>query len=234
MIKCYRIWESARLKEVKAELDLDFLTTCMNHQLIPRFLHIKISLPHLYKSKTYREFQQKLLEDEIHHKRKVLRSLKSRYKTLENNVKNVVSVLDMVYFKFHLYRNCESYKVRIGSIHKMKLVRLGHNLIKHPPPDKVIFNFSNRVLTSTEKDVLSLGLDFCIPPKNYRLVDHYLPFEKLAFVLSKMNFYNPSIDRKSYYHSKLKSIAASSFKNIGENLNSINNLNKSQLMALKI
>ena len=62
----------------------------------------------IYKSKTYREFQWKFLDDEIHHKRKVLRSLKSRYKTLENNVKNVVSVLDMVYFKFHLYRNFET------------------------------------------------------------------------------------------------------------------------------
>ena len=126
-----------------------------------------------------------------------------------------------------------SYEVRIGSIYTINLVTLGHNLVKHPPSDKVILNFSNRVLTSTEKGVLSLGSGFCIPPKNYRLVDHYLPFKKLAFVLSKMNFYNPSIDRKSYYHSKLKSIAASSFKNIGENLNSINNLNKSQLMALK-
>ena len=122
---------------------------------------------------------------DIHHKRKVFRSLKSSYKTLENNVKNVVSVLDMVYFKFHLYRNCEIYIIRVGSIHKIKLFRLGHNLIKHHLPDKVIFNFSNRVLTSTKKDVLSLGLDFCIPPKMYKLVDHYLPFKKISLCFFK-------------------------------------------------
>ena len=33
-----------------------------------------------------------------------------------------------------------------------------------------------------------------------------------------MNFYTPSLDRKSYFHNKLKSIAASSFKNIAKKL----------------
>ena len=38
--------------------------------------------------------------------------------------------------------------------------------------EKVIFNFSSHVLTSSEKQLLSKGLRFAIPPKQLFIIDY--------------------------------------------------------------
>ena len=38
-------------------------------------------------------------------------------------------------------------------------------------PDRVIFNFFDHVLNTTEKSLLSKGLNFVIPPKNINYAD---------------------------------------------------------------
>ena len=54
-----------------------------------------------------------------------------------------------------------------------------HNSVKSHDPDKVIFSFSGHVLNTTEKTLLSKGLNFAIPPKNINYADYILPFEVL-------------------------------------------------------
>ena len=64
------------------------------------------------------------------------------------------------------------------------MCNLGYNSNKHPPVNNVISNFSNRILSETEKSALALDLNYSITPPKSKLVDYFLPFEKLAFFLS--------------------------------------------------
>ena len=68
------------------------------------------------------------------------------------------------------------------------MCNLGYNSNKHPPVNNVIFNFSNRILSETEKSALALGLNYSITPPKSKLVDYFLPFEKLAFFYLIVNF----------------------------------------------
>ena len=45
--------------------------------------------------------------------------------------------------------------------------------------EKVLFNFSNHLLTEHGKSFLSRGLIFAIPPKSVNYTDYLLPFELL-------------------------------------------------------
>ena len=50
--------------------------------------------------------------------------------------------------------------------HNLYLNNSYHNFVSSHHPDKVIFNFSDHVFNTTEKFLLSKGLNFAIPPKN--------------------------------------------------------------------
>ena len=51
-------------------------------------------------------------------------------------------------------------------LHNLYLNKSYHNSVTSHDPDKVVFNFSNHVLNTTEKSLLSKRLNFAIPPKN--------------------------------------------------------------------
>jgi hypothetical protein len=54
-----------------------------------------------------------------------------------------------------------------------------------PNPDKVIFDYSSRILTDAEKILLERGLHFSLPPRRPRFCDFLAPFEKLYGILKK-------------------------------------------------
>ena len=64
-------------------------------------------------------------------------------------------------------------------LHNLYLDNSYHNSVTPRDPDKVIFNFSDHVLNTTEKPLLSKGLNFVIPPKNISYADFMLPFQLL-------------------------------------------------------
>ena len=64
---------------------------------------------------------------------------------------------------------------------------------------------------------MAVGLNFFISPKlnsNVDFVNHFLPFEKLAFNLLRYDFYNKTPERESKFNSELKHIAQSSYSEI--------------------
>ena len=65
-------------------------------------------------------------------------------------------------------------------LHHLYLNNSYHESVTSHDPDKVIFNFSNHVLSTTEKSLLSKGLNFAIPAKNINYADFMLPFELLC------------------------------------------------------
>ena len=94
---------------------------------------------------------------------------------------------------------------------------------------KVIFNFSDHVLNTTEKYLLSKGLNFAILPKNINYTDFMLPFKLLYRDIDSLEVSNL---HKEFIKSRLRDSAFSSYKDTGKILE--NNLAKEEFDALKI
>ena len=82
-------------------------------------------------------------------------------------------------------------------------------------PDRVIFNFFDHVLNTTEKSLLSKGLNFLIPPKNINYADFMQASELLC-----RNFDSSEISNlyKEFSENRLRDQALSSCKDTGETL----------------
>ena len=104
-----------------------------------------------------------------------------------------------------------------------------HNSVTSHDPDKVIFNFSDHVLNTTEKSLLSKGLIFVISPKNINNADFMLPFELLYRDVNSLEVSNLN---NQFIKSRLTDSAFSSYK--GTDKTREKNLPKEEFDALKI
>ena len=76
--------------------------------------------------------------------------------------------------------------------HFLKVSILLRRQTKFPSnPDSFVFNYSNVVLTDTQKEVLSLGPKFCDRPKSFNKINTKLQFENLIHQISDLT---PSSD----------------------------------------
>ena len=114
-------------------------------------------------------------------------------------------------------------------LHNLYLNNSYHNSVTSHDPGKLIFNFSGHVLNTTEKSLLSKGLNFAIPPKNINYTDFMLPFELLYTDVDSLEVSN--LD-KEFIKSRLRDSAFSSYKDTGKTLEKI--LPKGKFDALKI
>ena len=95
-----------------------------------------------------------------------------------------------------------------------KIFRLcsGQNNSNSVNPDDVVFNFSDRLISNKEKEILSKGLNFAIPPTKLNSCSFLTPFEKFYNQLKRepinfnSGFFPVSIK------AKLKDIAYSGFR----------------------
>ena len=71
MLKDVRSLERLDKKCRKLELDVEFLETCIRHDVIPKFIRFKVVNLNLKNSTVYRECQNKLLLEELNHKKDV-------------------------------------------------------------------------------------------------------------------------------------------------------------------
>ena len=94
----------------------------------------------------------------------------------------------------------------------------------HDP--EVIFNFSSYELSSSDKDLLSKGLRFAIPPKQIDFSNFMTEFELLYIYLWQLK-------KKDSFKTKLKDIVLSSFKFFSDNCKSENNLSAEEINSLK-
>ena len=93
-LKLVRKFKKTDIKHKKALLDLQFLKICEDHNVIPKFLHLKVDNSNLRASSTYRRCQRKLLLEEIYNKRLVVSKLDKESKSLYNNVKSNLNLID--------------------------------------------------------------------------------------------------------------------------------------------
>ena len=104
-----------------------------------------------------------------------------------------------------------------------------HNSVTANDPDNVIFICSDHVLKTTERSLLSKGLDFTKPPRNINYADFLLPFKLLYRDVDSLEVSN--LD-KEFIKSRFRGSAFSSNKDNGKTLEK--NLPKEEFDALKI
>ncbi|XP_046860954.1 uncharacterized protein LOC124454192 [Xenia sp. Carnegie-2017] len=127
-------------------------------------------------------------------------------------------------------------------IQDRKLFRLTSKHDNNIPidPDKVVFNFSNRLITDREKEILSKGLNFSIPPKKLNICTFLTPFEKLYNRLKRESVNESSGFFPDSIKCKLKDIAHSGFRSYSpppflysqEDLNILNNLKNDRTILI--
>lgn len=90
--------------------------------------------------------------------------------------------------------NVEKRLSSVSAIHHRKLKNLGIDLSKKVDANKIIFNFSDRILTDKEKNVLSLGLDFGLRPRKSSFANFFVHFERTCQMLKNCNIYKDTIN----------------------------------------
>lgn len=232
-VNSFRKLEKVTVQQVKQELDVKFLEICFYNHLYPRFLHLKLSIPRLNGSYIYKQFQRKILFNELQYKRRKLPLLKQTVIAQENSFKNTVPYFTFLRCNLYLFNYIKNYKRKIEDAHQKKLINLGFNEITHPNHSDVVFNFSNRQLTELECTTLAVGLNYNLVPPKPKAADYYTSFELLSENLNKCSFYNPTNERTSQFRLSLKSLAFDSF-NLIHTQKIPHNLSSSQINSLKL
>ena len=93
-LKVVRKFEKTDIKHKKALLDLQFLKICEDHNVISKFLCLKVDNYNLRSPSTYTRCQRKNLWEEIFNKRLVVKKLDKESKSLYNNVKCNLNLID--------------------------------------------------------------------------------------------------------------------------------------------
>ena len=175
-----RKFESLDFKHRKVLLDLEFLENCIKHDLIPTFVRFKVANHRLKKSKAYKECQMKLLRQEISNKNSKLNVLNKKLSSLKSDIRNKVSWIDFAHISSCFLSRNDKVLNKARLTQEKKLFNMGmRSAHEMNNPEKVIFNFSSRVLTQSEKSLLAKGLNLSIPPKRLNYGDLLTPFELL-------------------------------------------------------
>ena len=186
-------------------------------------------------SSTYRQCQRKLSREEIYIKTLVVSKLDKESKSLYNNVKSNLNLIDFHHvLNISLISNekeLEQTKFRHLSKWKNFIPNFTWDLVatcSHDP--EVIFNFSSYKLPSSDKDLLSKGLCFGIPPKQIDYSNFMNEFELLYRSTLDLSM---TTEEKDRFETKLKDIALSSFKLLSDNCKFENNLSAEEINSLK-
>ena len=226
-LKTVRRFEKTDFKKRKAILDINFLETCRDAKVIPRFLQFRAANKNLRNSSTYENCQMLLLQEEIHEKQKRLKELDKHFDKLKNDLHGTLSYFDFLHI-ISLF-----FEPNIKAMEKIELkqnVKLTKILEENKPhdPKQIIHNYSSHILTPEQESLLMKGLNFALPPKKLRYEDYMLPFELLF-----RDFH--SLDKKEeelvFAKNDLRHIAFSSFKSYNKKEHKFENISQKEHKA---
>ena len=226
-LRDFRRLQKLQLQRDKSRCDWEFLEKCKSCGVIPKFLYFKTSVKNFTNSKLYLSILHKSLNFEINNKHRKFIKLSKEFESKLQLFKNTVSWLDFKVVLSKLTKDNANKIKNVKFIHSKKLKSLGIPQDGILEANKVIFNFSDRIL-SKEEEILKLGLHFGYSSNKVKFVDHYLYFENFAQQLSKLKKNNEQFEELT---SKIKTLAQEGLKlktnNEGKlNLNVLESLRK--------
>lgn len=97
--KLYRKFETHKKKQLKAQLDLQFLIKYKTYNVIPKFLRFKLYRKSLHSSSYYKAWQIKLLNNEINFKRSSVNKISDQLNDLKLDMSAKFSAIDVIIIK---------------------------------------------------------------------------------------------------------------------------------------
>ena len=91
VVKQVRRFEKLDFKHRKAALDLQFLKTCQEFKVTPKFLQFRVANDSLKQSQTYQTCKKRLLLEEIRIKKKNLKTLVREFSTVKEELLRSIS-----------------------------------------------------------------------------------------------------------------------------------------------
>ena len=202
--------EKVDKKYRKLKLDVDFLEACIRHDVTPKFVQFKLVNLNLRNSSTYRDCQQRLLNEELNNKKEELNDSKHELSNLYENLYSEISFLDLKHIHTVITNGNEKTINTIKSTQNKKLEKLIIDYNNNKGTGKIIYNFSTHVLTDPQKSLLSKGLNFSIPQKYLRYENYLLPFELLFRDINRSKEMDEG--NEIFFKTKLKDTCLTSFK----------------------
>ena len=221
LAKNVRKFEKYDFKYKAAIHDLDFLLTCKEKNMMPKFLRFKVANRQLKFLNNYNTCLKRLLNQEIYKKnkkkRKLLRTAKQNLTSMKDTLHHEMCFIDFVHvITIFLVSNDKAIskiqKTHGKKLHNLFLNNYYDNSVTLHDADKVIFSFSSHVLTNHEKSLLSEGLNFALLPKDINYADYLLPFELLYRDINSLMISNFDLD---CVKAQLRDSAFSSYKKLG-------------------
>ena len=117
----FRKAEKSYFKAKKVELDLKFLKTCKDYDIIPKFIRFRVHNPNFLYTRTYRSWQFKLLDIEIDSQSKKLKKCKNDYARATRDLESVCSYFDFKCIESLIKSNLDKKVTNVKRIHDRKL-----------------------------------------------------------------------------------------------------------------
>ena len=96
-VKWSRNFEKLDFDIRKNEPNLQFLQSCHQQGLTPKFLNFKLASSSLKHSRTYKQCQLMLLKEEIKTKSSIISKQKKDFEIVRNSIKQTVSLFDFIH-----------------------------------------------------------------------------------------------------------------------------------------
>ena len=178
IVKQIRRFEKLDFKIRKNEANLDFLQSCQQNNLIPKFLNFKVASSSLRFSRTYKQCQRQSLKQEIKEDLSIISEQKKEFIPLKRLIKNNLSIINFAHISCLLLVGNDKNITKVKETHCKKLKKLGLvSPVRSHNPDKIVINQSSHQLSDIEKTVLVKGLHFALPPKKLNYADYLTPYE---------------------------------------------------------
>ena len=158
---------------------MEFLLRCRNRDVITNFF---VSSHSHKASLTYKQCQLKLLQEEICHKRSIVKFLKKEFNSVPSLLQHETSFIDLAQISsLFLKSNNKMLTSKSAAQQKGKLIEFK---ISMQDPNKIMFKFSKYELSDCLKRLLAKCLNFRLSPKHLDYVDYLLNFDLFCGILS--------------------------------------------------
>ena len=231
VLRKIRKFEKLDFRTGKLQMDITFLETCVENDVMPNFVKFRTASRTLKKSESYHACQRILLTQEICDKKVQLIESNQGISTLKRELRNELSGIDFLFISsLFLNKNREVLK-QIEQKQNEKLVKLLDDSPKHNADD-LIYNFSSHTLTSSQKTILMKGLNFSLPPKSLKNEDYLLNFELLFRSLNSDKFHYKDNEFDNF-KSELRNMGYSTLRFYNQKKKKLENISEDEWNALK-
>ena len=126
VLKKIRRLEKLDFQLRKCDLDVEFLQTCLDNNLIPKFVRFKVTNSALKSSKAYRDCQLRLLKQELTNKKSARRTFVAQSKKLKDELVRTISLVDYSHIISLFLRSNDATLTKCQEVYQKKLRNLDY------------------------------------------------------------------------------------------------------------